>query len=206
MKAEREFLLIGSLTSPFVRKLRLLFLANEIPFSLQAINYLTPEDSKFLKATNPINKIPVLVIKKNGENELSIFDSRIIFQFLSKEYSWKPLELHQENTLSFIDALLDSSINLFSLQRAGLDTKAGNNSYIERQWERIDLILENMKPWAKEQDPSLDWNFLNMSLYSFLDWAQFRTVINLKNYPDYADYLERFKNSTGVKETSIPVA
>lgn len=204
MEINVEYTLIGSLTSPFVRKLRLLLLTKSVDFELQAINYLTPEDSKFLKSKNPINKIPVLMIKEHSKQTAIVYDSRIIFQFLSKKYNWSPFSLEDENTLSFIDAMLDSAINLFSLQRAGMDTKSGNNSYIERQWERIDLILEQMKPWVNVQSPDRDWNFLNMSLYSFLDWAQFRSVIALSEYPDYANYLNRFKPCKGVKETEIP--
>ncbi len=204
MENNVDFTLIGSFTSPYVRKLRLLFLAKEIRFELQAINYLTPDDSKFLKSTNPINKIPVLLVKEKDKKTTTVYDSRVIFQFLTKKFGWVPLSLEEENTLSFIDGMLDTAINLFSLQRAGLDTKAGNNSYIERQWERIDLILKNMKPWVCDQSPDRDWNFLNMSLYSFLDWAQFRTVISLTEYPEYADYLNRFKLCKGVAETEIP--
>ncbi len=190
-------ILIGSFTSPYVRKLRL-FLNNLTPFELKPVNYLEKSDSDYLKSLNPINKIPILI-----DGETVIYDSRIIFQYLSIKYSLKSLTIPEENILSAIDAALDTAINLFSLKRGGLDLEAGN-TYIERQKERILLILEFLSPWATTLDPKKpeDWNFLSMSLYSFLYWGQFRGMIDLTNYKMLQKFLIEFQDLPGVAESA----
>lgn len=194
-----NYTLIGSLTSPYVRKIRLL-LNSLAPYELKSINYLEKNDGDYLKSINPINQIPVLL-----DGDIKIFDSRVIYNYLAKKHNLSPLSINEENILSAIDAGLDTSINLFSLRRGGLDLNGGN-AYIERQKERVPLILNYLTPWANSQDEKnpAHWNFLNMSLYSYLYWGNFREIIDLSAHPDLQNYLERFKNAPGVAET-VPV-
>jgi glutathione S-transferase len=152
------------------------------------------EDASYLKTVNPINKIPILI-----DRGQAIYDSRVIYNYLSTKYLWTRLTIQEENILSAIDAALDTTINLFSLNRGGLDTSAPN-SYVTRQMERIPLLMNYLAPWAKEIN---EWNFLTMSLYSYLDWAVFREQIDINTYPEMKKFLEKFKNSPGVEETKI---
>lgn len=188
-----SYTLIGSVTSPYVRKLRLAF-HGRISYELKTINYLEENDAEYLKKINPINKIPILI--DDGE---AIYDSRVIYNYLSQKYQWTPLTIAEENILSAIDAALDTTINIFSFERGGLDLSTPN-SYLNRQKERIPSIINYLKPWAQN---NTEWNFLAMSLYSYLDWAQFRKMINLKEYPEMLQFLEKFKNSPGVFETKL---
>lgn len=194
-----NYTLIGSFTSPYVRKIRILLFTLGT-YEFKSINYLEQNDSDYLKSTNPINKIPILI---DGENK--IFDSRVIFNYIAKKHHFKPLSIEEENTLSAIDAAMDASINLFSLQRGGLDLKTPN-TYIERQQERIPLILNYLSPWVKSLDPKdfSHWNFLTISLYSYLYWGEYRKILDLSNYPEMKHFLEVFKNAHGVQETSPP--
>lgn len=65
--------LLGSLTSPFVRRLRL-YMA-DIPYEFEIVNYLESGQDARLSAANPIKRIPVLLI--DGK---SLWESRVIFQ------------------------------------------------------------------------------------------------------------------------------
>lgn len=190
-----SYTLIGSTTSPYVRKIRLL-LHEKIDYQFKTVNYMEKHDSDYLKSINPINKIPILI-----DRDQSIYDSRVIFNYLTEKYGWTTLTIKEENILSAIDALLDTSINLFSLKRGGLDINIPN-SYITRQEERIPLIINFLAPWALSVE---EWNFLSMSLYSYLDWANFRQQIKLSDYPEMVNFLERFHQSPGVHETKIIV-
>jgi glutathione S-transferase len=102
-----KYVLIGSMTSPYVRKLRL-WLNDIAPYELKCVNYLEANDSEYLKKTNPINKIPILI-----DYDKTIYDSRVIYNYLAQKHHTKPLSIEQENILSAIDAALDTSINLF---------------------------------------------------------------------------------------------
>lgn len=202
-----NYTLIGSFTSPYVRKIRLLLFSLGT-YKFESINYLEQKDGEYLKSINPINQIPILL-----DGETKIFDSRVIYNYLSKKHHLKPLTIEEENILSAIDAAMDTSINLFSLRRGGLDLNGadGNpnksqNAYIERQKERVPLILNWLTPWVKTLDPknAAHWNFLTMSLYSYLYWGEFRNIVDLSTFPEYKHFLETFKNAPGVHETTPP--
>jgi len=196
------YTLIGSLTSPYVRKLRLFFQQINLSHELKSINYLEENDSNYLKKINPINKIPVLLI-----NDEPLYDSRVIYYYLAKKHQIKELSLKEENYLSAIDGAMDSSINLFSLRRGGMDITPGKNSYIDRQRARVEEILDYITPYAKSLDPKnpADWNFVSISLYTYLFWANFREMLDLSNRPELTAFLERFKDMPGVSETTPKV-
>ena len=68
--------LIGSLTSPYTRKVRIVAAEKRIDLELQLDNVMAP-DAK-APAFNPLGKVPVLVL----EDGRTIFDSRVIVEFL----------------------------------------------------------------------------------------------------------------------------
>ncbi len=193
------YTLIGSLTSPYVRKLRLFFHQINLSHDLKSINYLEENDSNYLNKINPINKIPVLLI-----NEEPLYDSRVIYYHIAKKQNIKELSLKEENYLSAIDGAMDSSINLFSLRRGGMDISPGKNSYIDRQRARVEEILDYLTPYAKSLDPKnpADWNFVSISLYTYLFWANFKEMLDLSNRPELTNFLERFKDMPGIAETT----
>lgn len=193
-----NYVLIGSVTSPYVRKMRML-LSTLGPYELKAINYLEKHDSDYLKSINPINQIPVLL-----DGDLTLYDSRVMYNYLAKKHKLTALSIQEENILSAIDAAMDTSINLFSLRRGGLDLQGGN-TYVERQLERIPLILNYLTPWVNSLEPknTAHWNFLSMSLYSYLFWGEFREILDLSAHPEMKQFLERFKDAPGVSESSL---
>lgn len=194
------YTLIGSVTSPYVRKLRLFFHYHNVSYEFKPIDYLEKNDAQFLKSINPINKIPVLLI--DGK---PLYDSRIIYYYFANKLNLKPLSLEEENILSTIDAGMDTSINLFSLRRGGIDIQNSGNAYIERQKERIPLILNALKPFVANLNPNqeTDWNFLTMSLYSYFYWGQFRNILDLSEFPEMLKFVDDFKNKPFLKETEI---
>ena len=192
--------LIGSYTSPYVRKVRLL-LHEDISLTFKAVNYFEEEGNKYLRSVNPFNQLPMLL-----DGDQPIYDSRVIFNYIAKKKNLKPLSIDEENILSAIDTTLASAVNLFSLKKGGVDIEAGTNYFIERQKERLPSLLNLLSPWAKKQDPKKDWNYLTMSLFSLLYWLDFREMYNIKKHQDLVDFLERFKNCPGVAETDIPKA
>ena len=68
--------LYGSLTSPYVRKLRILLLEKKIDCEFKVA---TPSDNaELIKKYNPLGKVPVLVLQGNE----SLIDSPVIFEYL----------------------------------------------------------------------------------------------------------------------------
>lgn len=196
-----SYTLIGSHTSPFVRKLRMIMNAKGLVYDFKSVNYLEKNDSDYLKSINPLNQLPMLF-----DGQEKVFHSRVIYNYLSRKHQWPALTLQEENILSAIDTGLETSVNLFSFRRGGLNLDIEGNYFVDRQKERPFLILSYLQPWMESLDPQnpRDWNFLSMSLYAYLFWAQFRQILDLSSQPAALAFLEKFKNHPGVKETDIP--
>lgn len=189
-----SMILVGSHTSPYVRKLRLFLLNANIAHEFKAINYLEKSDSDYLKSISPINKIPILEHKGK-----MIYDSRVIFNYLSNLTEIPKLTLEEENYLTFIDTLLESTINLFMIKRSGI-TIDPQNTFFDRQINRIDLLLKSLDQWATDTN---QWNYLTMSLFSYLEWAIFRQMISEDKYQFISTFRNKFKNAPYASETQI---
>ena len=70
--------LIGSYTSPYARKIRLL-LHGDTNVTFKAVNYFEEEGREYLKSINPFNQIPMLL-----DGDQPIYDSRVIFNYIAK--------------------------------------------------------------------------------------------------------------------------
>lgn len=68
--------LIGSLTSPYVRKVRVVMTEKKLDCDF-ALENVWAEDTK-IKESNPLGKVPCLIMDDGG----SLFDSRVIVEYL----------------------------------------------------------------------------------------------------------------------------
>ena len=103
--------LIGSLTSPYVRKVRIVLIEKGIPCDF-VIEDISAPDSK-ISQVNPLGKIPCLILE-SGE---AIFDSSVIVEYLDALTPLEPLipEAPLERARiktweALADGLLDASI------------------------------------------------------------------------------------------------
>eukprot|EP00487_Bulimina_marginata_P005236 TRINITY_DN2288_c0_g1_i2.p1 TRINITY_DN2288_c0_g1~~TRINITY_DN2288_c0_g1_i2.p1 ORF type:complete len:104 (+),score=24.00 TRINITY_DN2288_c0_g1_i2:331-642(+) len=96
--------LLGSTTSPFVRRLRLYSLQlNVADFEFVPLDiFANSEGRKLLTEKDPAQKVPALI-----DDEQCIYDSRVIFRYLSDKYQQPSLTWRQENLLTLIDAAND---------------------------------------------------------------------------------------------------
>lgn len=194
------YTLIGSIRSPFVRSCRMLMIQNGVDFEFQVLNFVENQnDAAVLAKQTPINKVPVLL-----DGNQKIFDSRVIFNYLTRKHDLQPLSLDEENYLSAVYSCLDTGVILFLMKRDGFDLNHPG-FFMSRTRNRIPDNLEYLTPWALSLDPSRprDWNFVSMSLYAFLYWADKREVLELQDFPKMKDFLRRFANAPGVQETSF---
>lgn len=160
--------LLGSLTSPFVRRLRLYL--SEIPYEFEIVNYLESDQDARLSAVNPLKRIPVLLI--NGE---ALWESRVIFEYFRQKQGHPSLSMTEENIVSAIDTLQDQLIQPFLMQRSGHPVDR-QNPYFLRVADRQRLILSYLEQQA-ESGHLRRWDYPAMSLYAMLDWAEFRKLL-----------------------------
>lgn len=189
------YTLLGSQTSPFVRRIRILM--ENISYDFKELNIFETDDAIKLNKVNPLNQIPVLL-----DDERPVWDSRQIFNYINIMHKLHNMTWEDENTLTAIEGAMNSGVTLLLMKRSGMNVNEPY-MYLNRQKERIDSVIKYMTPYMKGVGKE-EWNFITISLYCFLDWANFREIIDLKNYPDASLFLEAHRDRTIVKDTAIP--
>jgi glutathione S-transferase len=135
--------LIGSLTSPYVRKVRVVMAEKKLDFELVLEDVW---DSDAILKSNPLGKVPCLVME-GGE---AVFDSRVIVEYLDTlspvgklipPSGRERVEVRTWEALA--DGLLDASI-LARLEATWTGRGKGERSqaWIDRQMSRVGATLK----------------------------------------------------------------
>lgn len=161
--------LIGSIPSPYVRRIRILL--DEEPYDFVDLD-IYGEGRDELRSHNPALKIPVL--ESDGQE---IYDSRVIARYISARQGRDPLTWDQENQLTLIDGANDSAVDLLLAKRSGLDVDAPGVMFFELQRERIMTTLRALAAQA-EEGLFEEWNFPAMCLYCLVDWMDYRSLVD----------------------------
>jgi len=157
--------LIGSTTSPYVRRLRMWM--SEIEHGFEQVDIFNSVDRARLVALNPTLKVPML-----EDDARIIFDSGAIYRYLAKKLNKTELSWEQTNLLTLIDSANDSLVQMFLLSRSDIDTNA-DKLYFRLQRERCDVIFTELDK-AVEKKAFIQWNYATISLFCLLDWVSFR--------------------------------
>lgn len=142
--------LIGSLTSPYVRKARVVLAEKKIDYEF-VVDPPTAPDSSVPKY-NPLARIPVLVL----DDETAIFDSPVIVEYLDNlspnnklfpQPNRERIEVKRWEALA--DGLLDAAVGIrLELQRPELQRSA---DWMRREQEVIDRALVMMAEQLAEK-------------------------------------------------------
>jgi glutathione S-transferase len=136
--------LIGSLTSPYVRKVRIVFSEKKLDVDLELEN-VWAADSK-ISHSNPLGKVPCLILE-DGE---AIYDSRVIAEYadaLSPVSKLIPGD-NRERALvktweTLADGIMDAGI-LARLERTWRPADQQSSAWVDRQMNKVDTALEEM--------------------------------------------------------------
>lgn len=189
------YTLIGSYPSPFVRRIRMLM--ENISFEFKELNIYEAEGGLELNKINPINQIPVLL-----DGNKKIWDSRVIFNYLNLHHKLENIDWDDENNISAIDGALNAGVALRLMKVSGINI---NEPYmiVNRHKERIESVLEYLNPYITGEGLK-EWNFLTMSIYSFLDWAVYREIMTLDHRPECVKFMAAHAHRPIVQATQIP--
>lgn len=190
-----SYTLYGSQTSPFVRRIRILM--ENIPFKFEDLNIFEAQDGVTLNKVNPINQVPVLT-----HGNLTIWDSRQIFNYLNSLHHFQKMDWKDENLITAIDGAMNAAVSLILMKRSGIKIDEPY-MYVGRQKDRMESILDFLSPYIKNEGLR-EWNFVTISIYCYLDWAIFRGILDLSSRPDCLALLEAHKNRDIVINTQIP--
>jgi glutathione S-transferase len=167
--------LIGSIASPFVRKVRIVLAEKKIEYEFELDNPWTP-DSK-TPDFNPLGKVPVLVL----DDGTTLFDSRVIVEFLDNASPigrLLPAENRERIDVRRWEALADGVLDAGVLARLEnqRDAKMRNPAWVERQMGKVRSGLAAMdaalgdKPWCTGHSYTL----ADIAVGVCLGWLDFR--------------------------------
>ena len=137
--------LIGSLTSPYVRKVRVVMMEKKLDFQLVVED---PWGSDAVLASNPLGKVPCLVME-GGE---AVFDSRVIVEYLDtlspvgKLIPPSGRERTEVRTWEALaDGVLDACVQARMEQNwSGRTAEQRCQAWIDRQMSRVHAALKAM--------------------------------------------------------------
>ncbi|MEY2883088.1 MAG: hypothetical protein RL490_812 [Pseudomonadota bacterium] len=130
--------LLGSATSPYVRKLRVI--AHELGLALDYAETAALEDPAALLAANPLGKVPALILD-DGE---ALVDSPVIAAYLLSLDPAQTLLAHDgmahwraRTSEALVDGILDAAIVL----RFNMGQGVTSGMWVDRQYRAIDRGL-----------------------------------------------------------------
>ena len=169
--------LIGSLTSPYVRKVRIVMAEKKLDYQHELEDVWANDK---IMASNPLGKVPCLVLP-GGE---AIFDSRVIVEYLDTrspvsrlipEGSRERIEVRTWEALA--DGVLDAAI-LARLEQTwtGRSAEQRSQAWVDRQLHKVAAALAAIstglaeKPWCSGNHVSL----ADIAVGCALDYVSFR--------------------------------
>lgn len=202
------FTLFGTVTSPYVRKVRIHAHFMELPVEL--VNTHEDAGQARLRTVSPVWRVPVL--QWDGE---TILDSRVIVNTMWARRREVAVRnglrglgeelggIQEENLLTQVDGALDAAINRFQLRRDGLP----DAGYVEKQRLRTLECLRELGAalkgpfFGRMQRPGP----AEVALYSAVEWMVFRQQVDVDAVPGLAAFRAHFAQETWAKATA-PVA
>ncbi|MGS2719559.1 glutathione S-transferase family protein [Paraglaciecola aestuariivivens] len=171
--------LYGSTTSPYVRRLRIWLANTEHEFV--NLQIFAEQDRQILADKNPTMKIPMLEDEVEGKPQI-IFDSRVIYRYLTSKHNDPLLTWEQENQLTLIDSANDSLVQMFILSNS--DIKPDEDKlFFKLQKERVNSVLVQLNEMVANKQFS-SWNYPAVCLYCLIDWIEFRKLHNMQGLTD----------------------
>ena len=202
--------LIGSLTSPYVRKVRIVFLEKKVDVDLELEN-VWAADTKIV-LNNPLGKVPCLILD-DGE---AIYDSRVIAEYvdtLSPVGKLIPAGSRERATVKTWEALADGVDDAGILARLEVTlrpTEQQSSEWLERQMGKIDAALAQMSrelgenAWCHGNQMTLADIAVGCALGYML--FRFPNVTWQAQYPNLDALYQKLMQRPSFAETAPPAA
>lgn len=204
--------LIGSLTSPYVRKVRIVLAEKKLDYKFEVEDVWATDTA--IAASNPLGKVPCLVME-GGE---AIFDSRVIVEYvdtLSPVGKLIPLTGRERVEVRTWEALADGLLDAAILAR--LEATWPGRTEAQRSQAWIDRQLGKMHACLKAMSQGLgDRNWCAGTHYSLADIAagcalgyldfRFPQIDWRDTYPNLARLAEKLAQRPGFADTAPPSA
>ncbi len=204
--------LIGSLTSPYVRKVRIVLAEKKLDYKFDLEDVWSAETQ--IAVSNPLGKVPCLVME-GGE---AIFDSRVIVEYvdtLSPVGKLIPLSGRERVEVRTWEALADGLLEAAVLARmeqtwSGRTEAQRSQAWIDRQVDKVHGALKAMsmglgdRPWCSGNHHTLADIAVGCAL-GYVDF-RFAHIEWRSDYPNLSKLYEKLAQRQSFIDTAPPVA
>jgi glutathione S-transferase len=197
--------LIGSLTSPYVRKVRIVAAEKRIEYEWSLENPWGTETA--VAQFNPLGKVPVLILDDGS----TLFDSRVICEFLDNVSPLAKLlpqgnreRIQVKRWEALADGVLDAGVAVrLENNRAANERSPG---WIERQQQKVEQGLDAMEndvgaqAWCAGQS----FGLADICVAACLGWLDFRFPQNdwRAGRPNLARHVAKLAERPSIAETA----
>lgn len=202
--------LIGSLTSPYVRKVRIVFSEKKVDVDHVPENVWSPDT--IIGQTNPLGKVPCLVLDDGGV----IYDSRVIVEYadgLSPVSKLIPADTRDRATVKTWEALADGIMDAGILARLELTLRPAeqqSQAWVDRQMGKIQAALRQMSEQLGENAwcHSNQMTLADIALGCAVGYLLFRfpEVQWQAQYPNLDRLYQKLMQRASFVETAPPTA
>lgn len=197
--------LIGSLASPYVRKVRVVMAEKKLDYSYELENVWIAETK--IHESNPLGKVPCLIM----EDGSSMFDSRVIVEYLDTLTPvGKLLPPNGRDRAdvkcweALADGVLDAAV-LVRLEKTLRPPEQQSQAWIERQMDKVHAGLDAMSedlgesPFCKGNHYTL----ADVAVGCALGWLLFRfpEIAWRDDYPNLARLYDKLAERASFKDT-----
>ena len=200
--------LIGSVTSPYVRKVRVVLAEKKLDYVFELENVWSP-DTK-ISASNPLGKVPCLVM----EDGSAMYDSRVIAEYLdtlTPVCKLLPANSRDRANVKVWEALADGVADaavLAYLERSQRPAELQSPAWIERQMGKVRAGLQVMSDNLGEQPfcMGIHYTLADVAVGCMLGWLllRFPAVDWRGEHANLARLFDKLSERPSFKDT-VPV-
>jgi glutathione S-transferase len=202
--------LIGSLTSAYVRKVRVVLAEKKLDYVFELENVWAPETT--IAAANPLGKVPCLVM----EDGSSVYDSRVIAEYLdtlTPVCKLLPANSRDRANVKVWEALADGVLDagvLAHLERTWRPSEHQSKTWSERQLGKVHGGLKVMSENLGEQPfcMGIQYTLADVAVGCTLGWLalRFPDIDWRGDYPNLARLFDKLAERASFRDTAPPAA
>ncbi|MFP5393362.1 MAG: glutathione S-transferase N-terminal domain-containing protein [Gammaproteobacteria bacterium] len=197
--------LIGSLSSPYVRKVRVVLAEKKLDYSFVIDNVWTAESTVHL--SNPLGKLPCLVM----EDGSAIYDSRVIVEYLdtlTPVSKLLPSNSRDRTAVKVWEALADGVLDaavLVRLEKTLRPQEQQSEPWIERQMRKVNAGLATLSADLGESPfcTGIHYSLADVAVGCALGWLSFRfpDIDWRGDYPNLARLYDKLSERPSFRDT-----
>ncbi|KAF3997411.1 glutathione S-transferase N-terminal domain-containing protein [Glaciimonas immobilis] len=198
--------LIGSLGSPYVRKVRVVMAEKKLDYTFVLEDVWS--ENTTIQISNPLGKVPCLIMEDGG----AMFDSRVIVEYLdtlTPVGKLIPVNTRERAEIKCWEALADGVSDagvLIRLERLQRLPEHQNESLIARQRSKVDAGLKAMAAGLAEKSfcSGNHYTLADVAVCCALGWLSFRfpEIEWRETYPTLAKLFDKLSERPSFKDTA----